>query len=390
MLTDARFKFALECLKKCIMMKPKNNIFFSPHLLYHKLLLVYFGALYDLECTLKEILYIPDTSKRIIEEYYANEGGNHFCYENGSNNSYTCRIYYKIMIDSSKELFIDTLTLHSATNSVKEYTFNIYADLVRNFVNNIVTCTTQRCIENLLPPNSIDKNTEIIMLNTIYLKGQNHKESYDDLDELHEDTLLAKHIKCKNKNFNNDKSEHLDAFITEVPCKEKKITTFYLYPANQSELEEDILREIQKLIELIEQLTTEEGSQELRNLLDNGVKGVPFPIVINDTVIEHDLPIYELFDKLGIPEFTPDLCTAQIEDYSFNSVKLGDIIHRVSINMTSKDIVATASNVLFTYNGYKHTQKIPEDANVVFPCICLIYDRLHRNMLFCGVLWERY
>jgi len=81
MLAEARFKFALECLKKCIMMKPKNNIFFSPHLLYHSLLLVYFGSLYDLELTLKQILHIPDNiSKYTIEEYYINGGVNNFCY----------------------------------------------------------------------------------------------------------------------------------------------------------------------------------------------------------------------------------------------------------------------------------------------------------------------
>lgn len=82
MLEDARFKFTLECLKKCSMMEPKTNCFFSPHLLYHNLLLVYFGALYDLEFTLRRVLHIPaGVSKYNIEDYYSNEGGvYHFCY----------------------------------------------------------------------------------------------------------------------------------------------------------------------------------------------------------------------------------------------------------------------------------------------------------------------
>jgi len=112
-----------------------------------------------------------------------------------------CRIYYKIIINISKGLFIETLNLHSATNSVKECNFNIRPDLVRDFINNIVTCMTQRCIQNLLPPNSIDKNTEIIILNTIYFKCQFDESNNFDIQN-HKDMLLAKH--CKNKNFNND------------------------------------------------------------------------------------------------------------------------------------------------------------------------------------------
>lgn len=102
------------------------------------------------------------------------------------------------------------MNLLSASNSVKEYDFNIHPDRVRNFVNNIVTCTTQSCIQNLLPPNSIDNNTEIIMFNTIYFKGQ-FDDSYDDFGIINQlDTGIAKQVICKNTNFNND---HLILFI---------------------------------------------------------------------------------------------------------------------------------------------------------------------------------
>ncbi|KYN38161.1 Serpin B3 [Trachymyrmex septentrionalis] len=383
MLTDARFKFALECLKKCIMMEPKTNFFFSPHLLYHSLLLAYFGALYDLEFTLGQILYIPDsTSKRTVEEYYKNGGVNDFCYiKNGSENSYTCRIYYKIIIDSSKGLFIDTLNLHAATNAVKECNFKIAPYLVRDFINNIVTCTTQNCIKNLLPPFSIDEDTEIIMLNTIYFEGQ-FDQDYNV--EVHNDDkdigILAKHI--------NYSFDQLDVIITEVPCKENMISTFYFYPSYQSELENNLI-EVQKVIKLIEQLTTEEGSRELRKLLDNGIQemSMVFPFVISNTTIECDVPICKLLDMLGIPDFTPDLSTAELHDYS-ESVKLGDVMHRVSVNLKDNNIMASASNVMFTYNMCKHEQKMPEIVNVKFPCICLVYDRSHHNILFCGMLWE--
>lgn len=187
-----------------------------------------------------------------------------------------------------------------------------------------------------------------------------------------------------------DKTEQLDAFVIEVPCKERTISTFFFYPPiNQSEFENGVM-DTKKLMKLVEQLTTEEGSRELRNLLKYGLPqqmDTVFPFLTNIT-IEHDLPIYELLDGLGIPDFTPDLCTAELRDFGSDSMKLGDAVHRVSINLTKSGVMATASNVFFTYNSCKHTRKDPESVDVLSPCICLIYDRLHQNILFCGLLWE--
>jgi len=67
-----------------------------------------------------------------------------------------------------------------------------------NYINNVVTWVTQRCIQNLLPPNSIDSNTEIILLNTIYCKSQ--LDVISDVND-HENTKKGGH--SKNKNFNN-------------------------------------------------------------------------------------------------------------------------------------------------------------------------------------------
>jgi len=81
MLTDACFKFALESLKKCMMMESKTNVFFSPHLIYQNLLVVYFGTDNETENSLRQILHIPDdVSKAVVQQYYFVVGVNQFCY----------------------------------------------------------------------------------------------------------------------------------------------------------------------------------------------------------------------------------------------------------------------------------------------------------------------
>lgn len=108
MLTDARFKFALESLKKCILMEPKNNIFFSPHLIYHNLLVMYFGATDDTENSLRKILYIPDdASKAVIQQHYFIGGVNQFCYivSNSLRYVWLCRTKYARECAFYRQLF---------------------------------------------------------------------------------------------------------------------------------------------------------------------------------------------------------------------------------------------------------------------------------------------
>jgi len=183
-----------------------------------------------------------------------------------------------------------------------------------------------------------------------------------------------------------DKFEKLDAYIMEIPCKQKKISTFFLFPSHNLEFDKNDT-ETDRIIKLIEQLTTEEGSQELREILDNGLSqqtNMIFPVF----KIEQDLRMYELLDMLGIPELTPfGNCTTQLYEFTCHELKLGDSMHRVYIDVTLNDITATASNIFFTDTSCEREQK-DTTVDVLFPCICFVYDRSHRNILFCGVLLD--
>ena len=74
LLTDARFGFALEAMKKMIEIDSKENVFFSPHSIYEALSLVYFGARKHTELSLKKALHIPkDLTKADVQKFYAME-----------------------------------------------------------------------------------------------------------------------------------------------------------------------------------------------------------------------------------------------------------------------------------------------------------------------------
>lgn len=73
-LTDARFDFALDSLKKAALIETKDNLFFSPHSIHHALSLAYFGARGTTEASLKQALRIPDQLSKVdVQHYYSFE-----------------------------------------------------------------------------------------------------------------------------------------------------------------------------------------------------------------------------------------------------------------------------------------------------------------------------
>jgi len=74
LLTDARYAFALDSLKKTALIESRDNIFFSPHSLHQALSLAYFGARGTTAESLKKALRIPDQLSKVdVQRYYAFE-----------------------------------------------------------------------------------------------------------------------------------------------------------------------------------------------------------------------------------------------------------------------------------------------------------------------------
>lgn len=73
-LTDARFDFALDSLKKAAQIESKDNLFFSPHSIHQALSLAYFGTRGTTENSLKRALRIPEQLSKVdVQRYYAFE-----------------------------------------------------------------------------------------------------------------------------------------------------------------------------------------------------------------------------------------------------------------------------------------------------------------------------
>lgn len=124
---------------------------------------------------------------------------------NGPEKSYACRIFSRLCINECKVLYVETINLFSHGHQVKEVNLDIRPDHTRDFVNNCVKSISQNCIKEILPSNSIDNNTDAILLNVIYCNGQFDRSQDLDIkpgiDVRKKTKKTRKH--SKNKNSNN-------------------------------------------------------------------------------------------------------------------------------------------------------------------------------------------
>ncbi|XP_025992831.1 serpin B3 [Solenopsis invicta] len=370
MLTESRFKFALESLKKYVMMENEKAFLFSPDLIYHNLLMIYFGV--RDENFLREILHIPDyISRAVIKQYYAFGGNLQFFRMTEPEDPYTrCAIYSRFWISKTKNIKNTTHELFNSHHQVMDYVFAINPERGRKFVNNTITCITKHKIKNLLPPDSINRNTEGVLFNALYCNGE-----------------LDGNFELNITDIKDHTSQYLGARIIEIPVKKRNISTFFLFPrySDKNNVQKD------GIIQLMERLTTEETSLKLHEFLDNRLriagsqkrsqKKHPLPIF----KIEEELRTNELLEILGIPELIPR-GTIELVDFTKESLKLGDIVHRINIEMTKKNFTASASNAFFTNCSCQFERTHINKSVARNKCICLIYNRFQRNILFCGVV----
>lgn len=141
--------------------------------------------------------------------------------------------------------------------------------------------------------------------------------------------------------------------------------------------------EIMNLNKVIELLTTEPlASRYLYKWLE---KGLPHVVRIYSSFkVEQIVQMNELLKILGLQELIPSELTTFTDD----NLRLGDAVHRVNVQLTQNDLIASASNTFFTMNSKQYTQASINSDDIIHPCVCLIYDKNQHNILFCGVLWN--
>lgn len=390
-LTDARFDFALDSLKRTALIESKDNIFFSPHSIHQAVTMAYFGARGTTEESLKRALRIPNELTKIdVQRYYATERSfNQKRSQGESADSYDYRIANRFWITSSKKL--QDCMLDFLGDQLQVTDFHTNPAEVRNQINNWVSNITKGHIRDLLPPSSITEDTDLVLANAVYFKGLwahrfDSKSSKRDIFYASGTQNSVTTFMRQKGNFNHAISEQLGAYILELPYKGNEISMFVLLPPfstarsiqNPSNEPQDGIRQ------LVERLATEKGSRELREMLDDGLPPREVEISLPRFELERELPLGQLLHALGAGELlTPGADLRGFVADGEQSLHLGDAVHRARIEVTEEGTTAAAATAIFTFRSSRPTE--PAIFNANHPFVYLIYNKVEHNILFTGI-----
>lgn len=186
--------------------------------------------------------------------------------------------------------------------------------------------------------------------------------------------------------------------MNEIPFQNKSESLFILFPATLkirmsekfTEKHFTICRDISALIE---KLTTREGIDELRRVLDNDEVSLSSMEYIMKPSIRfgNDLPINKLLRALGLGEL---LRSNEPHLQNFVSegeyLRLGDTFHRAYLNVSpTEGTTASAISILFTKNeGSILPVTRLNWTKCEHTCLLLVYDRSRHAILFLGIMYK--
>ncbi|XP_043259822.1 serine protease inhibitor 88Ea-like [Colletes gigas] len=392
-LTDARFGFALESLKKTAMIESRDNIFFSPHSIHQALTLAYFGARGTTEESLRKALHIPnDLSKVDVQRYYAYEKSLRQQLESQGNSSGTGEY------TSANRLWItDTRKVRECMldffgDQLEKTDFHSNPSAARDRINDWVSNTTKGQIRDLLSPDSITEDTDLVLANAVYFKRLwqsrfDPAESKKDLFYSSGSQNSMVTFMRQKGTFNHLISEILGAHVLELPYKGEDVSMFVMLPpfATARAVNGADGADGDGVRQLIERISTDEGSAELRHILNYGVPARDVEVFLPRFEIERELPLGTLLNALGAGELmVPNAADLRgfLEDGE-KPLHLGDAVHRARIEVTEEGTTAAAATALFMFRSGRPLQ--PAIFNANHPFLYLIYDKPMRTILFSGI-----
>lgn len=188
-----------------------------------------------------------------------------------------------------------------------------------------------------------------------------------------------------------DYCKELRMYVSEFLYEEDNLSLFMLIPdsINPDKSDQKVGKNTSEsdLSDLIKRLSENEGIHTLHKILNDDMKKPSelfsfWPIF----EMEEDPKISELLLFLGLEEFALSDAIELNNSISGHkhSVHVDKIVHRVHVKVTREDTVAGAMTVFTTGQEVPSSSKIDTNVNCKFPFIWLLYDKLHKSILFIG------
>ncbi|KAL5273881.1 hypothetical protein ACFFRR_000570 [Megaselia abdita] len=351
---------------------PNDNVFFSPYSTYHALLLAYFGAKNETKNELRKALRLEwAPSKNHVFQAYRSEKRIRFDRAKDSSIEFSAadKIYFSHQTevrDCMKTFLKDELE-----------PMDFYSDpeARRSEINSWIAGITKNEIPEILAQGDISQNTNLVLANAAYFKGQ-WESKFDPSDTTKEIfyTSSDKHtfvdMMFKRGQFNLGINEKLGAHVLEMPYlsgeKSKISMVILLTPFVTNGLDK-----------ILKDLTPE----TLHAALNDGMAR-DIEVKLPKFEFEQKIELVPVLSQMGIKSlFTP---SADLSGFSSNSnFTLDDAKHVAKIKVDEEGSTAAAATVLFSFRSARPIE--PTKFICDHPFVFLIYDHKSQAVLFAGI-----
>uniref|UniRef100_A0A4W5P1X7 Antithrombin-III n=1 Tax=Hucho hucho TaxID=62062 RepID=A0A4W5P1X7_9TELE len=331
-LSKANSRFALSLFKQLAQGKPsESNIFMSPISISSAFAMTKLGACNN---TLKQIMNVFefDTIKEKTSDQV------HFFFA-----KLNCRLYRKkdkmTELISANRLFGEkSLAFNEIYQNISELVygaklmplnFKEKPELSRVTINDWIANKTENRIQNTLPKDSLNSNTVLVLVNTIYFKGQ-WKSKFDKKNVFKADFYVSKSKTCPVSMMYQETKFHYGRFtedkvqVLELPYGGDDITMVLILPLKDTPLSE-----------VEENLDLKKLTGWLHNMRETSVS-----VYLPRFRIEDSFSLKEKLQAMGLEDlFSPkDASLPGILEDEANYLYISDAFHKAFLEVCTVSI----------------------------------------------------
>ncbi|XP_042560099.1 antithrombin-III-like [Clupea harengus] len=374
-LSKANSRFALSLFQELAKGKPTDNIFMSPISISTAFAMTKLGAC---NTTLEQLMKVFqfDTIKEKTSDQV------HFFFA-----KLNCRLYRKkdktTELVSANRLFGEkSLSFNETYQNISELiygakllplNFKEKPELSRMTINEWISNKTENRIQNTLPQGSIDPNTILVLVNTIYFKGQ-WRNKFDKENVMKDDFYVTDEKTCEvpmmyqETKFKYGKFDEDKVKVLEMPYRGEDITMVLILPTKGT-----TLSEVEKSLDL----------KKLVGWLDN-MKEIKVAVQIPRFQIEDSFSLKEKLQSMGLQDlFSPHQASLPglLADESDN-VFISDAYHKAFLEVNEEGSEAAAATAVVAIGRSINFNREVFIANR--PFLLLIRESTINTIIFMG------
>jgi len=374
-LLEGSTKFSLDLLRTLQSSRMKNKessgLFFSPHSIWSALVVTYMGSQGITEQEMKHVLGLGNTDKITTWEAFRNiKNFNPYKQSSPKASGYNSanRIYFQ------EGTNFKNCMQHILEHEIAFLDFKKDSEQAREVINTWVEDQTQKRIKDIIPPNSIDAFTNMVIANAVYFK-ESWEQTFDPektarrrfTTPTRNDIFV--NMMSTRGNFMYGKSEELQCYALEMPYSGNRLSMMVLLPKNR--------------YSGVDHLAFNLTPDKLRNLFSDMY---PRDVYVNipKFKVEDSFELSSVLSKMGLRSLFD---SRRVDLSGFTGQKeffVDSVHHKTFIDVNEEGTEAAASTVVITSRSARPIG--PASFIADYPFVYFIRDNISNAILFLGTV----